>query len=415
MTVPRGRLSRASPRWPGRDGVRRQLLRGVGVILGRGRGYAHQIGVQGQAPKRILLVRPDHLGDLLFLTPAIRRLRDRWPSAEITCLIGPWGERTLVGNPDVSRVVTFPFPWFDRQPRRSAVDTYRRLVRLTGIIHRLQCDIALNFRPDFWWGALALRMAGVPNRVGFAEHPESSLYTTRVALVPGTHEVERNLALVDAATGQTAPATELTAFFPDASDSEVVDQRLRALRRSNGENDCPPLVVIHPGAGAPAKLWTAGGFARVADMLSDRGMTVILVASPAERHLVQAIQSHWQGVGVVLDEPLSLGELGALFARSTVAVGVDSGPMHLAAAVGTPTVRLYGPSDETKFGPWGRWGEHQVIRAAGTAPDDRWIFHSSDEHPAMLAISPDDVVLAVTNLIDRVTIGPFTSSDQGTE
>ncbi|HUE75704.1 MAG TPA: glycosyltransferase family 9 protein, partial [Chloroflexota bacterium] len=339
----RGFPARASPSQLWRDILRQPLLWALAAVLGRGPEKRRPVDAQREAPGRVLLVRPDHLGDLLFLTPAIRRLRDRWPEAEVICLVGPWGERILAGNPDVNRVVTFPFPWFDRQPRRSVIDPYRRLARAIGMIRNFRCDVALNFRSDFWWGALALRMAGVPERFGFAGSPESSVYTTRVAFVSGTHEVERNLSLVDAATGLTAPPSELTVFYPDAAEHTTIDQRLGAIAGAHGDLGGRPLVVIHPGAGAPAKLWTANGFARVADVLADRGMVVVIVGSPAEHDLVEAIRSRRRGGGLVLDEPMSLGELGALFARSTVAIGVDSGPMHLAAAVGTPTVRLYGP------------------------------------------------------------------------
>jgi heptosyltransferase-2/heptosyltransferase-3 len=123
-----------------------------------------------------------------------------------------------------------------------------------------------------------------------------------------------------------------------------------------------PLVCIHPGAGAPVKLWRKEGWARVADALVEGYRAkVILTGSASEEPLVQAIAERMASQPLVAAGQTTLGQLAALMARCRLALGVDSGPLHLAVAVGTPTVHLYGPVDSRTFGPWGDPARHIVL------------------------------------------------------
>src|SRR5262249_35125743 len=120
-------------------------------------------GAPGGDARRVLVVRPDHLGDLLFLTPALARLRRSLPNAGLVALVGLWGVPVLDRNRDVDRLIPWDFPWFDRKPGRSLTERYGSLLRLTGALRAQQFDLVVQFRPDFWWGALAVRLAGVPD------------------------------------------------------------------------------------------------------------------------------------------------------------------------------------------------------------------------------------------------------------
>ncbi|MBA3531241.1 MAG: glycosyltransferase family 9 protein, partial [Ardenticatenales bacterium] len=101
-----------------RHTARSLLIRGVVSLLQR-----HRAELSSE-PKRILLIRPDHLGDVLFLTPALHALRQGRPDARLTALVGPWATGVLTNNPDLDEVETLPFPWFDRQPKVGALDPY---------------------------------------------------------------------------------------------------------------------------------------------------------------------------------------------------------------------------------------------------------------------------------------------------
>ena len=97
------------------------------MLQWRARHYAHSAVPSEGSPQRLLVIRPDHLGDLLFTTPALHYLRSQYPQAHITALIGPWGEAVLAGNPDVDEILTLPFPGFTREPKGGALAPYALL------------------------------------------------------------------------------------------------------------------------------------------------------------------------------------------------------------------------------------------------------------------------------------------------
>ena len=154
------------------------------------------------------MIRPDHLGDLLFLTPALHRLRMARPEAEITALVGPWAKPILERNPDVDSLFTWDIPFFNRRGKASSIEPYLSAVRLARALRAERFDAALVMRFDFWWGALVAQLAGIPQRVGYALPDVAPFLTKAVAYPVGkTHEVDRNLDLIGAFVG--SPAADL--------------------------------------------------------------------------------------------------------------------------------------------------------------------------------------------------------------
>src|SRR3989442_3026994 len=121
--------------------------------------------------ERILALRPDHLGDLLLATAVLAELRRRRPEAEICALVGPWAAPALAGNPDLDHLLTYPFPWFDRRRLPPPAERYAAAGALATWLRTLAFDRAIVLRPDHWWGALALALARIPERVGYG-YPE---------------------------------------------------------------------------------------------------------------------------------------------------------------------------------------------------------------------------------------------------
>jgi lipopolysaccharide heptosyltransferase II len=317
-------------------------------------------------PSSILLIRTDHLGDLLFTTPALRALREAFPQARITYLVGPWAEAVVTSNPCIDEVMLCPFPGFTRQPKKSVIEPYVVLRRYARLLREKKFDLAVVLRFDHWWGALLAYLARIPRRVGYDIAGVKPFLTDAVPYVPVRHEVEQNLALAEAVSGQLPlrrsdgqPSQGFPLEFPlSAQDRESAAHYLA----EQGVRDDDPLVCIHSGAGAPVKLWRTEGWARVADVLTERyGARVILTGSASEEPLVQAIAERMASQPIVAAGQTTLGQLAALMARCHLILGVDSGPLHLAVAVGTPTVHLYGPVDSRTFGPWGDPARHVVL------------------------------------------------------
>ena len=164
------------------------------------------------------------------------------------------------------------------------------------------------------------------------------------------------------------------------------------------------LIALHPGAGAAVKQWPVSAWVEVANRLAARpGAQIVLTGGPSEEALTAAVASALARPAFDTAGATTLGQLAALYARCAVVLGSDSGPLHLAVAVGTRTVHLYGPVPPAKFGPWGDPGRHVVLRANWSCvPCDRldWPPEVLSQHACMTSIRPDDVVDAACTLID---------------
>ena len=352
----------------------------------------------------VVLIRPDHLGDLLFATPAIRALRAALPQAHIACLVGPWSRAVLRNNPHLDEVMTCPFPGFTRRPKPSPVQPYSLLWRYARWLRARRFDLAVVLRFDHWWGALLAYLAGIPRRVGYDVAEVRPFLTEAVPYVPGRHEVEQNLALVERAAGCELPmADSPLEFHLTAEDRAFAEGFL--TERGVGEGDL--LICIHPGAGAPVKLWREEAWARVGDALAQRyGAKIILTGSAGERPLCEAIARRMAAEPIVAAGETTLGGLAALMARSRLVLGVDSGPLHLAVAVGAPTVHLYGPVDSRTFGPWGDPARHVVITSnMDCIPCNRLDYapEELDEHPCVRNIPAERVLEAAERLLRSST------------
>ena len=378
-----------------------------------------------QSPiSNILLIRPDHLGDLLFSTPTLRLLRQRYPSAHITALVGPWGAPILAHNPHVDEIITLPFPGFARQPKPSPWQPYTLLRRWARQL-RGQYDLAFILRFDHWWGALLAYLARVPLRVGYAVPEVAPFLSHALPYSAGRHEVEQNWILGtgyssprsgakrDWGLGIVVPGAEPLAPARSAGGSGIGDSSYQVPepgefpiefyvpRQAEGwagsllRGDAHP-IVIHPGAGAAIKLWRAEGWAAVADALArETGATILLSGSQAERPLCEEIARQMTAEARVMAGQTTLDQLAALFARCRLVLGLDSGPLHLAVAVGAPTVHIYGPVDTATFGPWGAPERQRALTSAWPCIPCNRLDYRPDElahHPCVREIRVDEVL-----------------------
>lgn len=373
-----------------RQKARLALLRIAGSIGRRGAAGA-------AAPRRILLMRPDHLGDVLFCTPALRALRLAWPAAHITALVGPWGAGIVQHNANIDALRTLPFPGFTRQRGQPLWAPYRMLWREAQRLRDERFDLALVLRFDHWWGAWLAQLAGIPQRIGYAVPECQPFLTQAVPYQVGRHEVLQNLRLVEAATGR---GNELPAdlHFPVTETAHHWVQTWRAAAGLSAR----PVAAIHPGAGAPVKLWPAPAWAAVIDGLRRRGLAVVLTGSREEAGLADDIARLAGGTVHNLAGQTDLDQLAALFRQSQLVVGLDSGPMHLAVAVGTATVHLYGPVAAQTFGPWGDATRHRVITSDWDCIPCNRLDYGADElpmHPCVRAIEARAVLEAVDEVM----------------
>ncbi len=402
---------------------RRQAAR-LGLLRLWGRRYGSSPAAL--PPRRILVIRPDHLGDLLFATPALHLLRTNFPEAHIAALIGPWGEAVLAGNPDIDEILTCPFPGFSRQPKTHPLTPYRLLQAESHRLAQRSFDLALVLRFDHWWGAWLAAAAGVPNRIGYAIDEMRPFLTRAIPYVRGRHEVVQNLALALAAgEGEWFAANSKRLTVNDgwstvhgqrsvASSGDDFDSEWRLRFAMTVEDEAAaavllpaagrPLVAIHPGSGAAVKRWRAAAWAELARRLAgEHGAQVVFTGSSGEAALIDPVLGLVAAGPPLATTPVSLagqtslGVLGALYRRCALVIGPDSGPLHLAVAVGAPTVHLYGPVDRRTFGPWGSPQRHAVVTSDwACVPCNRldWPERSLAEHGCMRDIGVEQVLAA---------------------
>jgi ADP-heptose:LPS heptosyltransferase len=341
------------------------------------------------------VVRPDHLGDLLFATPALARLRVAFPQAHITGLVAPWGKAMWDSNPDLNEVRVIRFPGIVGG-QGGTLAPYQLLRQEARSLSREKYDLGIVLRFDHWWGAALLAAAGIPRRWGYDTPGMGAWLTDAVPYVGGRHEVEQNLTLVEAVLAATAG--DGTKQLPQL----MVDRNrgVPALRPPRSEKPlenfaegwlrAPRRAVIHPGTASANKLWTLGGWAEVIRQLLKEGWEVALTGSPEEAALCRYIEmiaaeredvptgdlddpstgefAPLPGVCLAAGKTQSLAQLVRILECAHMVIGVDNGPLHIADALGKPTLHLYGPSDETTWGPWGDPRKHRALRAPGARP-----------------------------------------------
>ena len=313
-------------------------------------------------PARVLVIRPDDLGDVVLATPALARLRAALPAAHLAVAVGPWALETLRHGTAHDAALAIPFTGTSRMTKGSLLAPYALLLRQARRLRAERYDVALILRPDHWWGALLAWASGIPRRVGYAVPEVAPFCTETLPPAEGLHASAQSLALVDALLGQAGPMTPAAAplVFQVSPDEVARADALLAGLPPDG-----PLVAMTPGAGGPIKQWRTERWAAVAAALAaEPGARVALTGSPNEVDLTAPIAAVLPaGRGLDLTGQTDLGTLAALFARCDLVLGVDSGALHIATAVAPRTLRLYGPSDHLTYGPWGDPARHRLLRA----------------------------------------------------
>ena len=315
------------------------------------------IRLQNANVKRLLIIRPDHLGDVLLSTPAIQAVKRKRPDISIHVLCGEWSAGLLANYDEIDLVLTLPFPGFHRQPNGGPGNAWLLAVKSAQMLRQIGYSSAIIMRCDHWWGAMLAFFAGIRERIGY-DLPNVAPFLTTALTYQYQHAVKQNLRLAAPWTGGSEfEQIELT--YPlDADDQAYIDKYLAEWQIQPNR----PVICIHPGAGAAIKLWPAEKWAKAADMLAVQfSASIIFSGSSSETALISDILAKMKEKAYVIAGSTSIGQLAALYQRALLVLGPDSGPMHLAAAVATPTVALFGPADPLEFAPWGDPRRHAVL------------------------------------------------------
>lgn len=344
-------------------------------------------GQGGRGTPSVLVVRLDSVGDVLLAGPAVRAVA-AGPS-RVVLLAGPRGQPAARLLPGVDNVLTWHCPWVDPEP-----DPVRRtdLLRAADMIAAEQVDRAViltSYHQDPLPTALLLRLAGVPHITAAPEDYPGALLDVRHRLPAGPlHEVERMLS-VAAAAGFPPPAdTRLRLKTPLPATAGVIDGRTAA----------GGYVVVHPGASVPARAPVPELCAGYASALARDGWRVVVTGSPAEQALTSLVAGDH---GLDLGGRTGLALLASVIAGAAALVTGNTGPAHLAAAVGTPVVSLFAPT--VRLSAWRPWGVPHVVLGVQDAPcaGSRARTCPVAGHPCLAAVTARQVTEAVGHLTGK--------------
>ena len=286
--------------------------------------------------KDILLIRLSSLGDVVLTSPAIRAVRQHFPQARIAMLVAKQFVDLLTENPHLDEVIAF-----DRKSRHKDTVEMWRVVRL---LCERNFDLAIDFQRKFRTSLLAY-LGGAKCRVGYHQ-PNGLLCTVRVPDSVNKHAIDRYFDLLHAVS---IPATDRTLelFLMGAEHNYAHEVFVARGVKSDGLK-----VGLFPGAGWKLREWMPDRFAAIGDRVSRHfGAQVLIFGGPDEHELVNQVSSLMTTEPVSFAGDLRTRQLAAFIACCDLFITNDTGPMHIAAAMRTPTVALFGPGNHIRFQP----------------------------------------------------------------
>jgi heptosyltransferase-1 len=350
-----------------------------------------------QSKFRVLVVRLSAMGDILHALPAVTALRLQHPLWEIGWVVEPrWAALLEAGTRDqglgirrplVDQLHLAPTKAWGKQPFSG--ETLRQIGALRRELRAASYDVVLDLQGSVRSAVIA-RMSGCRRRIGSAtpwEWPAKLLYTDLVT-TRGAHVAGQNIELAAAIA-----ADELEAIAPQLPvDTEAEAWCDAWLQHAFDGAATRTVVLLVPSAGWGAKCWPAERYRAVALGLKQRGFLVVVNAGPGEDKLAAAITEG--GAAVAINT--TLPQLIAFTRRIALAVGGDTGPIHMAAALGRPVVGIYGPTDPARNGPFGT--RARILRRPGSKRDHK---RRAAPDPGLLTIAPEDVLAAADELLSE--------------
>ncbi len=298
--------------------------------------------------KNILIIKPSALGDIALALPALSALRKSFPNARISWLVRPKFAPILQDHPYLDEIIIFDRKFLGKAYRN--LKAFSALLSLIRKLRKAKFDATLDLQGLFRTAALAW-LSGCPKRFGMADAREMAglFYTNSVPQAPdSSHVVDYYLSITRAAGASQTPADFV---FPPTDTAAGTVRSLLTTHKVRSDN----YLVLIPGSAHLSKCWPAERFAALADKVSSQfGLSIVAAATKAEESIVEKIQSLASVPIANLAGRTNLAELVALLKSAKMVVSNDTGPGHIAAALGTPLVMMFGWSNPLRIIPYGR-------------------------------------------------------------
>jgi len=338
--------------------------------------------------RRILIVRTDRIGDVLLSTPLIKALRERYPDAYLAMMVSPYAKDIVDGNPYLDKVIIY-----DKDGKGKS---WYGSIKFALNLKKKRFDLALVLHPTNRVHLITY-FAGIPRRVGF-NRKLGFLLTDRIKHTKQwgeKHELEYNL---DFLRYLGIEAADKNLFMPIKPEAEnwVAD-----IFRTEGVKPDDKLLAIHPAASCPSKIWPQERFARVADILAEKyGFKILLIAAAKDAKIAQNLAKNMQHPALNLAGRTSVSQLASLLKRCQLFISNDSGPVHIACAVATPVISIFG-RNQKGLNPirWGPLGAKDKFLHKEVGCIECLAHNCKKEFACLKAITVDDVVAAAEAIL----------------
>ncbi len=300
--------------------------------------------------KKILIVRLDRIGDVLLSTPAIKAARDTYPDSHIAVMVRPYAKDIVEGNPYLNEVILY-----DRSGREKNLSGNLKFI---DHLRRKNFDIALILHPTKRTHIITF-LAGIPVRVGY-DKKWGNLLTKKIPNVKQfglKHEIDYTLDILKYAGIET---NDRALYMPLKETSE---KAISEVFEKNGITKDSLIITLNPGASCASKRWRPENFAKVGDLLArERGAKIIIISDLKDKPFADKTTALMKVAPLNLAGMTSVADIASVLKRSRLFISNDSGPVHIACAVGTPVIAIFGRSDKG-LSPerWGPTGKRDII------------------------------------------------------
>jgi len=363
------------------------VLREARVILGA-KPPRRQGEKQLRDFRRILIVRTDRIGDVILSTPVIKTMRDNYPDAFISMMVSPYAREVVEGNPYLDEVLVY-----DKDGKHKG---WLKSMAFAAHLRERRFDLALVLHPTNRVHLLVF-FAGIGRRLGY-DRKMGFLLTDRIKHLKHLgekHELEYNLDIV---RHLGIEVTDKEIFMPIKKESENwADDTFRALNFKKTDK----IIAVHPAASCPSKIWPKERFAALADSLIEKyGVKVLFISGPKDTGLVQGLMKHMRHQASDLSGRSTVSQTASLLKRCRLFISNDSGPVHIACAVGTPVISIFGRG-QAGLSPrrWGPTGKSARILHKKTGCIECLAHNCVRRFECLRAISVADVLGAADELL----------------
>lgn len=341
--------------------------------------------------ERILIVRTDRIGDVILSTPVIKAMRDNYPSSYIAMMVRPYAEEIVEGNPYLDEIILYD--------KDSAHKSWWESLQFMLSLKQKRFDVAIILHPTNRVHLITF-FAGIPRRIGY-NMKLGFLLTDRLKHIKQEgqkHEIEYNLDII---RYFRIEPKDKSLYMPIKEESQrSIEHLLKELDIKENEE----ILAIHPGASCPSKIWPPERFARVADSLIERyGFKVLIVAAAQDKGIANEVAGSMHQASFNVAGRTLISELASLLKRCRLFVSNDSGPVHIASAVGTPVISIFGRSQKgLSPSRWGPVGKKDIILHKEVGCTECLAHNCKKDFACLKAITVDDVLSAADSILKNI-------------